>query len=42
VGGYRLISESHLSRWGIGAYITVFIALSKTDISSILLTTDAL
>jgi hypothetical protein len=42
VGGYRLVSESHLSRWGIGAYITVFIALSKTNISSILLTTDAL
>jgi hypothetical protein len=42
VGGCRLVSESHLSRWGIGAYMIVFIALSKTDISGILLTTDAL
>jgi hypothetical protein len=42
VGGCRLVSESYLSRWGIGAYITVFIALSETDISGILLTTNAL
>jgi hypothetical protein len=42
VGGCRLVSDLHLSRWGIGAYITVFIALSETDTSGILLTTDAL
>jgi hypothetical protein len=42
VGGCRLVSESHLSRWGIRAYIIVFIALSETDISGTLLTTDAL
>jgi hypothetical protein len=42
VGGCRLVSESHLSRWGIGAYIIVFIALSETDIFNTLLTTDAL
>jgi hypothetical protein len=42
VGGCRLVSESHLSRWGMGAYITAFIALSETDTSGTLLTTDAL
>jgi hypothetical protein len=42
VGGYQLVSELHLSRWGIGAYIIVFITLSEPDTSGTLLTTDAL
>ena len=40
-GGCRVVSESHLSRRGIEAYITAFIALSETYTPSTLSPTDA-
>jgi hypothetical protein len=40
-GGWRVVSESQVSRRGIEAYIRAFIALSETDTSATLLTTDA-
>jgi hypothetical protein len=41
IGGWRVISKSQISRRGIEAYIRAFIALSKTDTSTILYTTKA-
>jgi hypothetical protein len=41
-GGCRVVSESQLSRRGMGAYITVFIALAESDTSAALIPTDAL
>jgi hypothetical protein len=40
-GGWRVMSKSQVSRRGIEAYIRAFIALSETDTSAILYTTEA-